>query len=63
MYDGVDVSDAAGIAIEKSGIKVDYIVNNAGVSACLWKFYLDGFEPSESHQHSVLSALMILHLL
>ena len=37
MYDGVDVSDAAGIdgmfeAIEKSGIKVDYIVNNAGVS-------------------------------
>ena len=37
MYDGVDVSDAAGIdgmfeTIEKSGIKVDYIVNNAGVS-------------------------------
>ena len=37
MYDGVDVSDADGIdgmfdAIEKSGTKIDYVVNNAGIS-------------------------------
>ena len=52
MYDGVDVSDAAGIdgmfeAIEKSGIKVDYIVNNAGVSGpvmCFPHMSMDDFK-------------------